>query len=257
MGCRLVFALCASMCQPRSTELRRRVGAMKMKFNLSGGLLGACMLLAGCGETLFQSNFDSTPANQPPSHTQQVGSANIFGDPPSSVIVVQPPVTPSGKWVQISRPNTQPPAPIAGLQGNFSQFRDDGVYTFTATLFMPSGSGLATIQFEPFNQPVSNLTNFLHIDFTQDNHVRIDDNDGTKFGSFPRDQPFIVQVTLNINASPTAHIVLSGAGASGQADYSILSALRPLARQFGAIRIWMGFPWTGRFQATNLVVKRQ
>ena len=159
--------------------------------------------------------------------------------------------------MQITRPDGQPPAPIAGLQGNFSQFRDDGVYTFTATLFMPSGSGLATIQFEPFNQPVSNLTNFLHIDFTQDNHVRIDDNDGTKFGSFPRDQPFIVQVTLNINASPTAHIVLSGAGASGQADYSILSALRPLARQFGAIRIWMGFPWTGRFQATNIVVKRQ
>ena len=232
------------------------MSAMKMNF-LPSGLLAACLLLTGCGETLFQSNFDSTAANQPPSHTQQVGTANIFGEAPSSVLVVQAPASPSGKWVQISRPNTQPPAPVVGLQGNFSQFRADGVYTFTATLFMPSGSGLATIQFEPFNQPADTLTNFLHIDFTQDNQVRIDDNESTKFGSFPRDQPFLVQVTLDINASPTAHIVLSGAGASGQADYTIVPAFRTLARQFGAIRIWMGFPWTGRFEATNIVVKRQ
>ena len=259
MNCSLVFTPFASKCQPRAAQSERRVGAnVTMKFNLLGGLLAACMLSTGCGETLFQSNFDSTPPNQPPSHDQQVGTANIFGDPPSSVIVVSPPVSPSGKWVQISRPDGQPPAPVVGLQGNFSQFRDGGVYTFSTTLFMPSGSGLATIQFEPFNQPVGTLTNFLHIDFTQDNRVRIDDNDATKFGSFTRDQPFIVQVTLNINASsPTAHIVLSGATASGQADYSILPPFRPLAQQFGAIRIWMGFPWTGRFQATNIVVTRQ
>ena len=259
MSCRLVFTPFASICQSRSTQSGHRVGAIiAMKFNPLAGLLAACMVITGCGETLFQSNFDSTPANQPPSHTQQVGTANIFGDPPSSVIVVSPPVIPSGKWVQISRPDGPPPAPIAGLQGNFSQFRDGGVYTFSANLFIPSGSGLATIQFESFNQAVGTLTNFLHIDFTQDNRVRIDDNDSTKFGSFTRDQPFIVQVTLNINASsPTAHIVLAGATASGQADYSILPAFRTLAQQFGAIRIWMGFPWTGKFQATNIVVTRQ
>jgi hypothetical protein len=136
--------------------------------------------------------------------------------------------------VQITRPDGQLPAPVAGLQGNFSQFRDGGVYTFSANLFMPSGSRLATIQFEPFNQPVGTLTSFLHIDFTQDNRVRIDDNDATKFGSFTRDQPFIVQVTLNINTSaPTLHIVLAGATASGQTDYSILPAFRTSAQQFG------------------------
>jgi hypothetical protein len=65
-------------------------------------------------------------------------------------------------------------------------------------------------------------------------------------------------VTLNISASAaTARIVLSGAGASGQADYNIIPALRPMARQFGAIRIWMGFPWTGAFDATNIVVTRR
>ncbi len=221
-----------------------------------GGLFAVLLLLTGCAsETLFQSNFDPTPVNQPPAHVQQVGTANIDG-PAGSVIVVKIPITPSNKWVEISRAGA--PSPVAGLQGNFSQFRGIGQYTFSTILYIPSGSGIATIQFEPFDQPVDTLTSFLHLDFTQGNRVRIDDNEGTTFGSFPRDQTFIVQVTLNINASsPTAHIVLSGAGASGQADYNILPAFLSLAQQFGAIRIWMGFPWTGKFDATNIVVTRQ
>jgi hypothetical protein len=218
------------------------------------GLIALLFLLAGCGETLFQSNFDATAPNQPPAHNQQVGTANVDG-PPGSVVVVAPPVTPSGKWVQVRR--SEPQSPVAGLQGNFSQFRGDGEYTFTTTVFMPTGAGIATIQFEPFNQPVGTLTNFLHIDLMPDNRVRIDDKDETRFGSFQRDQPIIVQVTLNISAtSVTARIVLSGAAASGQRDYDIIPALRPLARQFGAVRLWMGFPSTGTFHATNIVVKK-
>ena len=100
-------------------------------------------------------------------------------------------------------------------------------------------------------------TVFLHLDFTPDNRVRIDDDPGTLFGTFPRDQVFIVQVTLNINASAaTAHTILSGAGASGQADYTVTSALHPVARQFGAVRLMMGFPSTGKFDATTIVVTR-
>src|SRR6476646_9638466 len=87
-------------------------------------LIAPCLLAAACSsETLFQSNFDSTPDNQPPAHAQAVGTANVDG-PPGSVIVVPPPVTPSGKWIKISRAGAQ--APVAGLQGNFSQFRGDG-----------------------------------------------------------------------------------------------------------------------------------
>src|SRR5215469_11918482 len=216
------------------------------------GSIAAAMLLAGCtSDTLFQSNFDSTADGQPPSHNQQVGTANIFG-PPGGVVVIEPPVRPSGKWVQITRSNGPD---VSGMQCVFSQFRGDGTYTFATTLYIPSGSGLATIQFETFNQAVSDLSSFMHLDFMQDNSIRIDDNDTTKFGAFPRDQVFIVQVTLNINASsPTAHIVLSGAGASGQRDYNINTALISFARQFGAVRVWMGFPWTGSFDATNIVV---
>jgi hypothetical protein len=68
----------------------------------------------------------------------------------------------------------------------------------------------------------------------------------TIFGEFPRNQVFLVQVTLNINdTKPNARIILSGAGASGQADRDVIPAFRPQAQQFGTVRIWMGFPHTG------------
>ncbi len=225
---------------------------MVTRLSMLFSLLAACAIAGGCSsETLFQSNFDATPDNQPPAHAQAVGTANIDG-PAGSVIVVPPPVTPSGKWVRISRADAQ--APVAGLQGNVTQTRGDGQYTFAATLFIPKGSGLATIQFEPFDQPVTSLMNFLHIDFMKEGDVRVDDNEATRFGMYPHDQPFIVQVTLTIADSSTAHIVLSGAGASGQADATVAAPFRQLARQFGAVRAWMGFPWTGSFQVTNMAV---
>jgi hypothetical protein len=195
-------------------------------------------------KTLFQSNFDPTPVNDPPAPLQAVGTARIEG-PPRSVIVIAPPVLPSGKWVQISRPTG--PA-IAAFHGVFSHVPGDGVYTFFALMFMTAASGIASISFE-----TAVGQEFLHLDFMPDNGVRIDDI-SAEFGSFPRDQPFIVQVTLTINAASTAHIVLSGAGASGEQTYAVLAPFQPLSRQFGAVRAWQGFPNTGAFDATNIVV---
>lgn len=217
--------------------------------------LAALIMLTGCAnETLFRSNFDPTPIGQPPSTTQSIGTAHVHG-PAGSVLIGAPPVQPSGKWVRISRPDGPH---VAGFQGTLSEFRGDGVYTFSTMVFMPTGSGIATIQFEAFTNPVSSLQAFLHMDLTEDNQIRIDDKDETKFGSFPRGQPFIVQVTLNINASAsTARIVLSGAGASGERDYTVISPLQNMSRQFGAIRLWQGFPHTGAFDATNVVVTRK
>jgi hypothetical protein len=213
------------------------------------------MSLAGCAsETVFRSNFDGTPSGQPPAAAQSVGTAALDG-PPGSVMVIDAPVLPSGKWIQISRPNG--PA-TAGFQGKFDQFRGEGVYTFSTTLFMPAGAGVATVQFEPFANQASDLGGFLHLDFTSDNKVRIDDNDGATFGSFPRNQPFIVQVTLDIDASgSTARIVLAGEGASGERDYTILGPFQSRSQQFGAVRIWQGFPHTGAFDATNIAVTRK
>jgi hypothetical protein len=216
----------------------------------------ALLSLTGCAsETLFRSNFDATSVHQPPAAAQGVGTAKIDG-PPGSVLVEVAPPTLTGKWLQVSRP--QGPA-TAGFQGKFVQFRGVGVYTFSATMYMPAQAGVATIQFEPFTNQGSDLSAFLHLDFTPDNQVRIDDNDATKFGSFPRNQPFIVQVTLNINAtSSTAHIVLAGAGvgADNTRDHTILAPLQNRSQQFGAIRVWQGFPHVGAFMAANIAVTR-
>jgi hypothetical protein len=213
----------------------------------------ALMVLAGCqSETLFQSNFDSTPVGLPPAPVQATGTASVFG-PTGSVVVAGAPGQTTGHWLQVSRGNNE--APIAGMLGMLSAVRGPGQYGFICAMFMPKGSGLATLSFEPAAQPQpGGMYSFLHLDFTQDNKVRINDNDGTKFGTFPRDQPFDVTVSLNTAASPpTAHIGLIGAGTSGSADYAITDPVQ-FVQQFGAIRVWMGYPWTGYFDSTDLLV---
>ena len=243
---------------PLRTGATRRAGVGRIRQLLLLGFFIALTTAGSCNSvTLFKSNFDATAVNQPPSPTQAVGTASIDGPAGSVLVVAAPPnAQPSGKWLQISRP-TGPQ--VASFQGKLTQQPGNGTYVFSTALFMPqNNSGVATIQFEPFNQPVTSPSGFLHLDFLANNRVRIDDDDSTVFGQFPRNQVFLVQVTLNINGtSPNASIILSGAGASGQADRTVIPALRPQALQFGAVRIWMGFPHTGAFQATNVVVQRK
>jgi hypothetical protein len=218
------------------------------------GLTFTAILFSSCAsETIFKSNFDATPIGQSPAHVQPVGTINIDG-PAGGVVVITSPVITGGKWVKITRSPGQ--QSVTGMQCNTSKLIGNGEYNFSSVLYIPEGSGLVTIQFEPFGQPTGTLTNFLHIDFTEDNRVRIDDNDGTKFGNFTRSKAFMVQVTLKINATgpSTAHIALGGDGAAGVADYTLLPAFLNLAHQFGAVRLWMGFPWTGSFDASTIVV---
>jgi hypothetical protein len=211
--------------------------------------------------TLFQSNFDATAANQPPSPTQAVGTASFDGPPGSVLVVAAPPnAQPSGKWLQIKVPNQS--QQVASFQGKLTQQPGNGTYVFSAALFIPpvgpQGDNVATVSFEAL-APQGNLpAEFLHLDFLANNRVQIDDDSSTVFGTFPRNQVFLVQVTLDINATaPKAHIILSGAGASGEADRAVISALRGQAQQFGAVRVRMGFPHTGMFFATNVLVQRK
>ena len=211
-------------------------------------------LITGCGSnTVFQADFSDNPINQPPSTTQKVGTVRTDG-PANSVIVVNLSPNLPGKWIEVSRADN--PSAVAALQGTLKEFGGVGVYVFTCTLVIPDGSGAVTVQFERFNQPANQYETFLHIDFMETNQVRVDDEANTLFGTFPRNTPFIVQVTLDINSSASdAKIVLSGAGASGQANRQI--TFNSLAQQFGAVRLWMGFPFVGSFNATNIVVKKE
>src|ERR1044071_4625921 len=167
-----------------------------MRTTLNAVRLTTCvtaLLLAVCAsETLFRRTFDSTPNGQPPATAQSVGTAQVFGVS-GGVTVIAPPVTPSGKWIQIGR--LDPQGDVAGMQGRMTK-SGEGVYTFSATMFMPAGAGVATVQFEQSSNGPSDLGSFLHLDFMPDNTVRIDDNDATKFGSFQRNQPFTVRLGL-------------------------------------------------------------
>ncbi len=185
---------------------------------------------------------------QPPS---KLGRRRSMGEPGKSLWSCSLRFLESGSRSVVPSADTG----VAGFQGNFVASRGDGEYTFTTTVFMPTGSGVATIQCERFGQAANDVSSFFHVDLMPENNVRLDDDENTRFGTFPRDQPFIVQLTLNINVgSPSAQVVLSGAGASGNAIRNISPAFIPIARQFGAIRAWMGFPHTGSFNATNIVV---
>jgi hypothetical protein len=215
-------------------------------------LAPAMLLLAGCSdETIFESNFDNTAVNEPPAASQAVGTAAIAG-PTGSVLIVAAPDGLNGKWLRLQRPNADTGFPA--FQGILSQVGGQGRYTFSTIMFMPTGADATTISFEQLLTPPQM---FLHLDFMPENNVRIDDNEATRFGTFPRDQPFIVQVTLDTTATPSAHVVLSGAGASGITDYTIQPSLQQYARQFGAIRFWIGFPHLGEFYATTVVVTRR
>jgi hypothetical protein len=236
-----------------NTSIHQQAGRrQKNYFNVLPLLI--ILLFTGCdAETLFKSDFFPTPVNQPPAHIQSVGTADIDG-PPGAVKVVTAPPTLTGKWVQIGRYREQPS--VSGLKCNVSKFYGDGEYLFSTMLYIPSGIGTMSVQFEPTGQQTGDLTSFLHLDFMEDNRIRIDDIEASKFGTFPRNQAFMLQVTLKINATPTVHIVLAGVGTSGVKDYTIRPEYRSMARQFAAARIWMGWPFTGYFHAMTIVITR-
>jgi hypothetical protein len=225
---------------------------------LARAALAGATLLAGCAsETLLQSNFNANAIGAPPAVNQAVGTMHVVDGAPGSVAIVGPVPGSNENWVRISRAaveNNQ--APISMLEGDFSQFRGDGTYGFLAALFIPSGSGLASVEFDttPAGSPAS--APFLHLDFLQNNTVRLNDDPNLTFGTFPRDQFFTLSVNLEITPqSAVAHLALFGTGTSGTMDFTIPSL--NLARQYGAIRLWMGFPWTGSFDATDIVVTRR
>jgi hypothetical protein len=233
------------------TRTGARFGKLKRALGL-GSLLPILLLLTGCppNTTLFQSNFDATPVDQPPAPAQSVGTVAVEGG--VRVAVIPGTNVKGAKFGRIGGANT------AVLHCNLAQTPGDGNYVFSTALYFPTGSGgLATIAFEN-----SAGQRFLHLDFPfvsdTTGHVRIDDDESTVFGETKRDQLFIVQVTLNISASgATAKVVLSGAGVSGEATRNIPPPFVPIARQFGRVSTSSGLQADdSTFFAANIVVTR-
>jgi hypothetical protein len=162
-----------------------------------GRILGLCAVgfllqLTGCGSvTLFQSSFDSNAVGAPPSHNQLTGTIDVSGAPGSVVIVSAPPNA-TGNWVRIQRIGG-PGTPISTMQCNFSQPPQGGSYSLLAVLFIPSGAGLATVEFDTSPQGGPPSAGFLHLDFMQNNTVAsmtiVDRSSGLSLGTSSSPSP--------------------------------------------------------------------
>ena len=216
----------------------------------------------GCNsDTLFKSNFDANASNQPPAPSQAVGTVAVEGN----VVVTTLPDLPSLKGVRLDPAQS---STFNVLTCNLVPHPVDGTYVFSAQLLIPSASGgQLTISFDRTPATVSTGTEskaaavgpqrFLHLDFLGET-VTIDNDPGTTFGKFPRDQLFTVQVTIKLNATPSAYIVLSGAGASGEANRSLQAGTHPVPLSFGGVRISTVLTADEqKFYAANILVTRK
>jgi hypothetical protein len=227
-------------------------------------MLTGYLLLSGCAsEIMFRSSFNANAVGGPPAVNQAIGTIAIDGAPGSVVIVPAPvnttPPQPTGHWAQIRR-DRGPGNPVATMHCNLSASRGDGSYSVLAVLFIPSGSGLATVEFATARQAAPASFGFMHLDFLENNRVRVNDNSTQVFGTFPRDQFFTLAVTLNITASSaTANLQLLGGTASGGMDINLVTQAAPLflVRQFGIVRFSKGFDWGGFFDVTDIIVTRK
>jgi len=204
--------------------------------------------------TVLSAKFDAEAIGAPPAVMQNVGTVR-FVRGAGSVTVQPSPVDGSttNKWARVSHPTK--PAPETSLRAQFDSFHGAGKYGLLAVLFIPTGTGAVTLQLEPFGGGPDTFTNFMHIDFMPENNVRVNDDESTRFGSFPRDQSFVVSVLVDSTVSPpTARVSLLGGGsATGQRDVTLPS----IASQYGGVRFWMGFQWTGQFFVDEIIVTKQ
>jgi hypothetical protein len=217
--------------------------------------LGAFFLSSGCtSTTVLLANFKNDTIGSPPGSVQPTGTV-LLKPGAGAVSVVAAPVSgqSANKWTRINHPNGN--TPETTLTGQFTEF-GTGSYGLLTSLHIPSGSGVVTVQFEASPQSPLPFGPFLHLDFMPEGDVRIDDGT-TRFGQFPRDQNFVLSVKLNITTtSATAEITLLG-GASGDRTVNVSSNVLPLARNFGAVKFWVGFQHQGTFFVDDIIVTRK
>src|SRR5688572_29322515 len=175
------------------------------RMTLRGALLLASLSALGCDAvTVLQVNMADEVLGATPHMNQEVGTATSTEGRGASVRVAQLPASTgeTGNWVRISRaPNQQGvPSDIPSMRARFAQSQLDGQYLTTMRLFVPAGSGVATVQFEPFTGP--DLFGFFHVDLLPSGQVRLNDDPALVFGSFPHGQVF--SLAVNFTITPTA-----------------------------------------------------
>jgi hypothetical protein len=168
---------------------------------------------------LFESNFESTAANHQPSPVQAVGTAAFNG--PN--LVISPTFPHTGNWLRVG--------PLSQAGGTFSGIfieapTGPGVYTMSAMMFMSSKnskSGESAESYISFNSNAEPNPSFLTLLFADNNQVQ--DGGLSPTGcTFPRDQPFPIQITLTVAAGPAkAKIEVAGTVANYTLNQDVFS----------------------------------
>lgn len=218
--------------------------------------LTGLFLHAGCtSTTVLLSNFKNDAIGSPPAPAQPTGTVSVSPGAGSVTVVAAPNSDlPANKWAHISHPTAQ--SAETTLTGDFDGQTGVGDYSLLASIYIPSGAGVVTLQFETLVSPQPHLS-FFHIDFMPEGDVRIDDG-AVRFGHFPRDRTFAVQVHLIITqTTATAEVTLLGGEASGNTTVNIQPLFLPLARQFGAVKFWVGFQHEASFFVDDILVTRK
>lgn len=241
------------------TQVDRRLARLGSWLGSRVGVLLGSVLLGACActsTTLLEVRFDDDVLGEPPSTTQEVGTLFVENGAGRVVVVDTPAsqVLPRDKrWARISHPESG--TPQTSMRAMMTAPGGLGDFSITAVLYVPSGGAVPTIQLEPFALPPSSYASFLHVDLLTDGSLRIDDGTET-FGHFPHDQLFLLSIQLKVDeAGATARVAPVGAGASGLAEVSI--AAPSLARQLGAVRVWMGYQFGGDFYVDDVVVVKR
>jgi len=209
-------------------------------------------LLTSCGSTtVLLVNFKNDAVGSAPASAQPTGTVSI-NNGSGSIVVVNAPAAgmPVNKWGRIIHHTA--PSPETTLTGNLTRV-GPGKYAFLCSMHIPSGAGVVTVQFETVNSSGS----FFHLDFMPENNIRIDDG-STRFGTFPRDANFVLAVNLNITSTTTTiETTLLGTGASGNQTTNLTGGAASAARQFGAVKFWVGFQHNATFFVDDILVTRK
>jgi hypothetical protein len=213
-------------------------------------LIASTFQFANCNsKTVLLANFNNDNVGAPPGTAQPTGTVQVEPGSGSITVVASPNNSmPQSKWVNITHAAGN--NDVTMLTGKFPQFYGQGKYSLVAAMYIPSNAGVVTVQFETFTGNGS----FLHLDFMPENNVRVDDG-GTRFGHFPRDASFVVNVVLTITSSAaTADVSLVGGEANGSTQVNVQPVA--LAQQFGAVKFWIGFQHTATFFVDDILVTK-
>ena len=211
------------------------------------------ILLYSCkATTVLLANFKNDNIGSPPGATQPTGTVSLNAGSGLITVVASPlPAQPSNKWALISHPAQ--PAQETTLTGRFTQ-SGTGKYGLLCSMHIPGNAGVVSVQFEAANP----LGSFIHLDFMAEGDLRVDDDNALRFGQFPRDKNFVLSVNLDITGSAaTVEFSLLGDGASGNKIVNVKPAFLNVAKQFGAVKFWIGFQHNASFFVDDIVVTRK